>query len=336
MIPRFERCPRNPIVIPGLYDWRRVAVFNPAVIFEDGIFYMLERACSSLDPLKCQVGLLKSDDGVTFEHLSDQPVFGPGQFDAPKGTVEDPRVVKLDGRCCMTFVFRRFAATCRPNGIGVPRYAECPDAPKGELNNYRSGIAVSDDLRRWQVLGLITPPEIHDRDNVLFPEKIGGRYAMLRRPNEYVGRPYGCDKPSIWISFSDDLLKWSEPQLVAKPQQEWEAAKIGAGAPPVRTEAGWLMLYHGVDAKSQYRVGVMLLDGSNPTRVIARAPDYVMEPEEYYEKVGLIIPRVIFPTANVIRRDRVYVYYGCCDTCIALATVGLRELLEYVRQYPVR
>jgi predicted GH43/DUF377 family glycosyl hydrolase len=202
-------------------------------------------------------------------------------------------------------------------------------------NSYRSGIAVSDDMRTWEVLGLITPPGVHDRDCVLFPEKIGGRYAMMRRPSEYVGAAYGCTAPSMWLSYSDDLLTWTDPVLMAQPAQEWEIAKIGAASPPVRTEAGWLTLYHGVDTTSRYRVGVMLLDLDDPARVIARAPEFIMEPEAYYEKVGVIIPNTVFPTANVIVGDELYIYYGCADTCISLATCAVTELLAYVLQWRV-
>jgi predicted GH43/DUF377 family glycosyl hydrolase len=331
---RFERYPGNPIVLPGLHDWRRVTTFNPGVIYTRGAFHMFERACSSLDPLKCQVGWLESPDGFRFRLVSDRPVLAPEDFGTPLGTVEDPRVVEMEGRYLMTFVHRNLSATCRPNGIGVPKYINPANVPPGDLNNYRSGLAASTDLRRWQVLGLITPPEIHDRDNVLFPAKIGGRYAMLRRPENYVGPQYGCDRPSIWLSYSDDLLKWDPPVLVATPRQSWEARKIGAGAPPLLTDAGWLIIYHGVDAHSVYRVGVMLLDRDNPARVVARAPDFVMEPEAYYEKVGLIIPNVVFPSANVLREGTVYVYYGCTDTCIAVATAPLADLLAYVLGFP--
>jgi predicted GH43/DUF377 family glycosyl hydrolase len=321
--------------MPGGFPWRQVAVFNPAVIRHDGAFYMFERACSSLDPLKCQVGLLRSEDGVTFTHVQDYPVLAPEQFGAPGGTVEDPRVVELDGRFVMTFVFRPYAATCMPNGVRVPRYAEARGTPAGVENSYRSGIAVSDDMRTWEVLGLITPPGVHDRDCVLFPEKIGGRYAMMRRPSEYVGAAYGCTAPSMWLSYSDDLLTWTDPVLMAQPAQEWEIAKIGAASPPVRTEAGWLTLYHGVDTTSRYRVGVMLLNLDDPARVIARAPECIMEPEAYYEKVGVIIPNTVFPTANVIVGDELYIYYGCADTCISLATCAVTELLAYVLQWRV-
>ena len=207
---RVERHPNNPIVIPGLHDWRRVAVFNPGVILHEGVFYMFERSCSSLDPLTCRVGLLRSDDGFSFELVGDKPVLAPEDFDTPHGTVEDPRVVSIDGRFCMTFVHRNYVARCFPNGVGVPRYAGSEHVPEGEINNYRSGVAVSDDLRNWEILGLITPPDIHDRDNVLFPTKIGGRYAMLRRPENYVGAEYGCERPSMWTTL------WSRRRITRR------------------------------------------------------------------------------------------------------------------------
>jgi predicted GH43/DUF377 family glycosyl hydrolase len=264
-----ERCSENPIVTPGRWDWRGVAVFNPSVLLDDdGRFYMWERACAGLSPLQCSVGLLASDDGVHFEHVSDRAVLSPEDFDTPAGTVEDPRVVKLDGRYVMTFVHRPFAAVCRPNGRTVPDYAEHPDAPTDGSNAYRSGIAVSDDRASWQHLAFVTEPGIHDRDNILFPEKIGGRYVMLRRPEHWVGPEFGCDRPSMWLAYSENLTDWTEPVLFATPERPWEEKKIGGGPPPIRTEAGWLVLYHGVDRRSTYRVGAMLLDADEPTRVL--------------------------------------------------------------------
>jgi predicted GH43/DUF377 family glycosyl hydrolase len=174
---------------------------------------------------------------------------------------------------------------------------------------------------------------VDDRDNVLFPEKIGGRFAMLRRPMTYVGPEYGCTGPSVWISYSDDLRAWTEPGLVAGPENGWEGGKIGAAAPPLRTPVGWLTLYHGVDSRTVYRVGVMLLDLDDPGKVIARAPGFIMEPERYYEKVGLIIPNVIFPTGNVIHEGVLYVYYGCADTCISVATAPVSQLLDHVLRF---
>ncbi|MFW6061364.1 MAG: glycosidase [Planctomycetota bacterium] len=329
-----QRHPENPIVTPGGPYWRSITTFNPGVVIHDGTFYMLERACSSLAPLYCQFGLLKSDDGVHFELASNEPVFTAEQLGTPKGTVEDPRLVQIGDTFYMTYVHRNYVASCFPNGQGVPDYHNPTFVPPGDPNNYRTGIATSTDLLHWEDLGLVTPPDVDDRDCTLFPEKIGGRFAMLRRPMHYVGQKYGCDRPSIWLSYSDDLKTWSEPHLIAAAEHpDWEAVKIGGAAQPLRTEEGWLLLYHGVDRAGVYRVGAMLLDLHDPTRLIARTPEWLMQPEEYYERVGLIIPRVIFPSANVIRDGTVYVYYGCCDTCISLATARLADLLAAVLEH---
>jgi predicted GH43/DUF377 family glycosyl hydrolase len=332
---KLKRHEDNPIVRPGKHHWRRVATFNPGVVLDgDGVFWMLERACSSLAPLFSHFGLLRSDDGVHFELASDEPVFTASQLGTPRGTVEDARVVRIDGTYYMTYVHRNYVASCYPNGVGIPLYADVADVPPGDLNNYRSGVAKSDDLVHWEDLGLVTAKNLDDRDCVLFPEKIGGRFAMLRRPMNFVGPEFGCDGPSIWLSWSDDLINWDRPQLVATPDSdEWEGGKIGAGATPMKTDEGWLIIYHGVDNTVTYRSSVMLLDLEDPTKVIARSPDYILEPEEYYERVGLIIPNVVFPSANVIKDGTVYVYYGCCDTCISLATAPLSDLLDYVLQY---
>ncbi len=332
---KITRYPGNPIVIPGGQSWRAVATFNPGVVLDDdGTFHMLERACSSLAPLKCQLGLLSSQDGFHFQHAVKWPVFTPEQLGTPRGTIEDPRVVKIDGTFYMTYVHRNVASSCHPTGLGVPVYTGPDDVAPNDPNNYRTGIAKSSDMKEWENLGLITPPDLDDRDCILFPEKIKGRYAMLRRPLNFVGPEYGCSQPSIWLSYSDNLRNWGDPTLVATVENDtWEARRIGASTPPIKTKEGWLMLYHGVDKETVYRLGVMLLDRANPGKVIARSPEFIMEPEAYYEKVGLIIPRVVFPTANVVKDDLLYIYYGCADTCISVATVPLADLLAYVLQF---
>jgi len=173
---------------------------------------------------------------------------------------------------------------------------------------------------------------------ILFPEKIGGRFAILRRPLRFVGTDtgHGGDLPAIRISFSDDLLSWTPPEVIALPEQAWEGNRIGGSTPPIRTEAGWLVLYHGVEdlypttRRVCYRVGAMLLDLADPRRVLARTRRPLMEPEAYYEKFGLYIPNVIFPTGNVVKDGLLWLYYGVCDTAIALATVPLDELVEHL------
>jgi Predicted glycosylase len=329
---RIERCAENPIVRPGGYGWRRVSAFNPGVIHENGKFYMYERAAGSLKPFNTCIGLLESTDGIHFTSSCETPVFTAETLGFPQGSVEDARVVRLDGTLYMCYAMQPYGFDCWPTGVGVPdyyprHYSEWSENGVRPMST-RSGIAVSDDYIHFKHLCYTTPPELDDRDNALFPEKINGRFALLRRPMEYVGDQYGTGLPGIWISYSDDLTTWSAPELVAVAENfEWEGTKIGAAAAPVRTESGWLLLYHGVDQNTVYRVGAMLLDPENPAKVLGRTKSWIMEPEAYYETHGLIIPNTIFPTAAVDVNGMLYIYYGCCDTSIGLAKVPVKDIL---------
>lgn len=316
-----EKYSGNPIVTPGEAAWRAAAVFNPAVILDNGKFYMLERAAGGLRPFICSFGLLESEDGFHFKRVGDSPVFTAQEMGYEKGTVEDPRLVKIDGEFYLTFAYRPYTYNCAPTGVGVPDYTPLVGELDKGINNTLSAIAVSKDLKEFKVRSLINKADVDERDNILFPEKINGKFFLLRRPKQF------NDRPSIYYSTSEDCENWSEPKLLAAPMYDWEGGKIGAGAPPVRTKKGWLLLYHGVDKNDVYRVGAMLLDLNDPTRVLARTPRYIMEPTEYYEKQGLVIPNVVFPTACVKKDDTVYIYYGCCDTCIAVATVPEEKLI---------
>jgi predicted GH43/DUF377 family glycosyl hydrolase len=341
MALKITRCAENPIVWPGLYEWRQCSVYNPAVIYDEGRFYMYERASGSLRPHHCCIGLLESGDGVHFRHVTDKPVFTARMAGSPCGSVQDPRVVRIDGTYYMTYAFRRFAWSINPTGLGVPesRQSEFPGFdPARDKNQTRSGIAISKDRVHWEHVAWATPADIDDRDVILFPEKIGGRFAVLRRPIGFVDTDTGHSEehPSIRISFSDDLRTWTAPEAVARPEFKWEDNRIGGSAPPVRTDRGWLVLYHGVEnvypptRRVIYRLGAMMLDLEKPRRVIARTPGFIMEPEAYYEKFGLFIPNVIFPTAAVVKDGLLRIYYGVCDTAIALATVPLDELVDHV------
>ena len=356
MASLFNRCPENPIVVPGRYPWRMSNTFNPGVLYEDGKFYMYERAAGGLRPFHCYIGMLESEDGIHFRHVSDQPVFTPEMAGSPYGSVQDPRVVKIEDTYYMTYAFRPYAWNSYPTGLGVPESseAEFPGFTGGSAENQtRSGIAVSKDRVHWAHLAWATPKEIDDRDVILFPDKIGGRYWLLRRPLQFVNPDHSqiqsLDAPGIWITSSDDLKSWDEPQLLITPEQWWEgvppegtsqegrsAGRIGGSTPPIKTEAGWLVIYHGVEPvypptkRVIYRLGAMLLDLENPTQVLARTRDFIMEPNAYYERFGLYIPDVIFATGSVVVDGLLYLYYGVCDTAIAVATVPLAVLVEYV------
>ena len=361
MPPVFTRHPANPIIVPGLYDWRRAVTFNPGVLLDDdGRFYLYERTAGQLRPFHCFIGMMESDDGIHFVHTSPEPVFTPAMAGNELGSVQDPRLAKIDGVYYMTYAFRPFAWSSNPTGVGVPesQESEFPGVERAPIpanavvgsknvqngrpdNLTRSGIAVSTDRVHWHHHVWATPADMDDRDVILFPEKVNGKFMLLRRPLQMVGANYGTDYPAIWICESDDLENWSKPVLLAKAEYDWEDNRIGGSTPPIKTEKGWLILYHGVENQDPeikrvcYRMGAMLLDLNDPTKVIARVPHAIMEPETYYERFGLYIPNVIFPTANVVKDGIIYLYYGVCDTAIALATCPLDELTDYVASFPI-
>ncbi len=344
---KIKRCAENPIVWAGLYDWRMCVTLNPGVIYDEGRFFMYERTAGQLRPFHCYVGMLESEDGIHFRHVKDEPVLTPEMCGSKYGSVQDPRVVKIDGSYYMTFAFRPFSWSSNPTGLGVPEsyIGEFPGFSGDDKDNQsRSGIAISTDRVSWRVHGWVNPKDIDDRNVILFPEKINGKYAVLRRPSGFVSTQaqHSGSAPSVQISYSDDMETWSEPQVVIHPKFKWEDNRIGGSTPPLRTEHGWLVFYHGVEnvypptRRVIYRMSAMMLDLAEPTKVLARCPEPIMEPTEYYEKFGLYLPDVIFPTAAVVKDGLVYIYYGVCDTAIALATVGLDELVEYVMSYPVK
>lgn len=339
----FTRHLQNPIVQPGLYDWRMAVTFNPGVLYENGEFFLYERTAGSLRPFHCYIGLLKSSDGVQFQHVQNEPVFTPEMAGSVYGSVQDPRMVKIDDTYYMTYAYRPYAWECFPTGLGIPESREVhyPGFNGDSSHNQtRSGIAVSTDKINWQHHCWPTPKELDDRDVILFPEKVDGKFALLRRPLGFVGPDVKPGLAAIYICYSDDLHTWSEPKPLIQPEFEWEGTRIGGSTPPIKTDAGWLTFYHGVEEAEPatrrviYRMGAMLLDLDDPRKVIARCPHPIFQPEAYYEKFGLFIPNVVFPTAAVVVEDEIYLYYGCCDTAIGLATAKLIDVLDTVLQFP--
>jgi predicted GH43/DUF377 family glycosyl hydrolase len=290
--------------------------------------------------------MLESRDGVRFTHVSDKPVLTPEMCGSRHGSVQDPRVVRIGSDYLMTFAYRPFAWNCWPTGVGVPDskqadYPEFDGDPK--KNQTRSGIAVSRNRKDWEIAGWVNVLEIDDRDVILFPEKINGRYCVLRRPISFVDTSTSHKEPhpSICISYSDNLTDWTQPEPIVLPEFPWENNRIGASTPPIRTDKGWLVFYHGVETTDPdrrtviYRTGVLLLDLEHPGKIVALPPDFIFEPEEYYEKFGLYIPNVVFPTASPVVNGMVHLYYGVCDTAICLATVRLDELTAYALEFPL-
>jgi beta-1,2-mannobiose phosphorylase / 1,2-beta-oligomannan phosphorylase len=332
---KLQKYSDNPILRPHPdRTWENLVVCNPGVIYDQGLFHMLYRAAGNDVDHVIRFGLATSTDGIHFDRQSHLPILSPSEDGPDAGCIEDPRIVKLDGHFYITYAYR--AHKPRQYWLQENNASYSPDDPSLPplfgYNMTASGLLLSDDLRTFRRLGRITRPDVDDRDVILFPDKIGGKYAMLHRPMQWVGPDFGTKYPAIWISFSDDLLAWSESFLLAKGQEDWEC-KIGGSTPPLKTSSGWFVIYHAVDSKGVYRVGVMMLDLEDPTKVIARTPLPIMEPEEDFEWNGLYPFGVVFPTANVVVNDVLYVYYGCADQTIGVATANFPALVEFVMQF---
>jgi predicted GH43/DUF377 family glycosyl hydrolase len=151
---------------------------------------------------------------------------------------------------------------------------------------------------------------------------------------QWVGRKYGTRYPAIWICFGDDPLKWGPCHMLAKARFRWER-KIGGSTPPLKHPRGWFVLYHAVDAAGMYHVGALMLDLADPRRVIARTPRPLLSPEAKCERHGLYPHGVVFPTGNVVVDGRLFVYYGCADKYVGVATADFDRLVDFVMQHPV-
>lgn len=328
----------HPILRPHPSNpWENLVVCNPGVIHEDGLFHMLYRAAGDDKDHVIHFGLATSRDGIHFERQSDSPILSPSEDGPDAGCIEDPRIVKLDGHFYVTYAYRAYKP--RQYWLQPDNSAYNPKDPTlpalfGQ-NMTASGLLVSDDLRTFRRLGRITRSDVDDRDVILFPDKVGGKYVMLHRPMQWAGAKYNTEYPAMWLSYSEDLLTWSESTLLAKAAFPWER-KIGGSTPPLKTDHGWFVIYHGVDAKGVYRVGVLLLDLEDPSKIIARTPEPIMEPDQDFERKGLYPHGVVFPTANVVVDGTLYVYYGAADETIGVATANFAEIVDYVRKFPVR
>lgn len=330
----------NPILSP-LDDspWENLVTCNPGVIYDGGTFYMLYRAAGDDEDHVIRFGLATSTDGFHFTRVSREPVFGPSEDGPDSGCVEDPRIVKLGDTFYITYAYRPYAPgrywTFPHDVVRLPACdGFAPKAWAKSLGN--TGLAMTKDFRSFRRLGRLTSPVLDDRDVILFPEKVGGKFVMLHRPKDWVGASYGVSDPSIWIKFSDDLLAWEDKPstllLTGRPNS-WEE-KIGGSTPPILTDEGWLMLYHGVadGGLAQYSVGALLLKADDPTVVLSRTPEPILEPELPYETQGFY-NGCVFPTGNVVVDGTLYVYYGAADKHVGVATCKLDELLKYLNNF---
>jgi beta-1,4-mannooligosaccharide/beta-1,4-mannosyl-N-acetylglucosamine phosphorylase len=301
------RSARNPIIGRDLLP-RSNSIFNSAVVrFGDG-FAGVFRVDDTARTMNLHAG--RSADGVTWQ-LDPEPIaFVPSdervaELQGPFVHAYDPRVTWLEDRFYVTWC----------SGYHGPTI----------------GVGWTTDFATFHQLDNAFLP--FNRNGVLFPRRIGDRYAMLSRPSDNGHTPFG----DIFYSESPDLVHWGRHRHVMAPQAwTWGSTKVGAGPTPIETGEGWLLLYHGVLTSCNgfvYSMGAALLDLDQPWKVIARGRDYLLSPQVPYEQVG-DVPNVVFPCAALVERetDRVAIYYGAADTVTCLAYGQLSEILASLRQ----
>jgi predicted GH43/DUF377 family glycosyl hydrolase len=304
-----KRHAENPILTAADWTYPMNTVFNAAAtILQDGTTLLLcrvedRRGLSHL----CAA---RSQNGVDGWQIDPQPTLlaDPEHYPEELWGIEDPRITFLPE-------LEKYAIAYTAYFVG------------GTVVS----LALTEDFRKFQRLGPITTP--WNKDAALLPRRINGLWALIHRP-------LGMDNGSnIWISFSEDLIRWGDHKLVFRSRRGtwWDSHKIGLSSPPIETEQGWLMIYHGVKHTADgllYRQGLALLDLENPAKCLLRGDEWIFSPEESYEMIG-DVGDVVFSCGHTIAPDgdTLRLYYGGADTCMALATGSIREMMTWLEKH---
>ncbi|MFA6324947.1 MAG: hypothetical protein WCX46_01845 [Candidatus Paceibacterota bacterium] len=305
----FKRAEQNPIIVPKPENsWESKATFNPATILLENKIHILYRTLSNDNT--SFVGYASSKNGVDIDERLEIPIYSPREdFEMKKiangnSGCEDPRLTQIGKTIYMCYTAF--------DSIGPPRVAV-------------SSISEKDFLQKkwnWEKPILITPKGFDDKDTCFFPEKLKGGYLVLHRVGNEI-----CGDYLFSLDFKKEIVKKCI-RIIGPRINGWDSAKVGISAPPIKTKHGWLLLYHGVSrSHSTYRVGAVLLDLKDPAIVLARSSDPIFEPEEEYEKVG-IVNNVVFPCGMVEKKGILYIYYGGADKVVGVATMKLSILLK--------
>ncbi len=303
---KLTRVGDGPILTPRTHiPWEESAVLNTAAIHDGELFHLFYRGITH-SPARNRscIGHAWSRDGVDFER-ADGPVIRNGIRPECNVGVEDPRIVKIGDTYHLCYV--------------------CWNEEKVNI-----ALATSRDLWSWEDRGIIFGFDEfgNNKNATLWPEMLGGKYALIHRP---MGFAWGEDPHPLdmWLSTSADLRTWQGHRRLLRARRgevAWEHEKIGLGAPPFRTDQGWLMIYHAVDARMVYRLGLALLDLDNPSKVLKRTDEPILEPAADWELQG-DVNNVVFTCGAVLLGTELWVYYGGADTVIGLAKGDVTEWL---------
>ena len=305
----FERHPGNPILSVNDWPYRANSVFNAAAAEVNGEIILLARVEDYRGISHLTAAM--SDNGIDKWKVNSEPTLKPEPKQHPEEIwgIEDPRITRLEE-------LNKWAICYTAYSKGGPLVS----------------LALTEDFKSFERQGSVMPPE--DKDAALFPVKFNGRWAMLHRPvpkSALLGA-------HIWISFSPNLKHWGEHQEIIQAREGgwWDANKIGLCAPPMYSEQGWLILYHGVRTTASgsiYRLGLALLELDNPTKVIRRTEEWIFGPKASYEREG-DVDDVVFPCGWVKKGDKLFIYYGAADSRICLATASFKELVDFILKCP--
>ncbi len=293
----------NPII--GWNSVKDVArIYNSAVVPYKGEFIGIFRADHKDGIPYLHLG--RSKDGIKW-NIEENPISWKDENGKPydPGYAYDPRLTEIDGKYYVVW---------------------CTDFGGPSL-----GLGVTEDFEYFTRLENVFPP--FTRNGVLFPRKINDKYLMLSRPSDSGHTPFG----DIFVSESKDLEYWGHHRRVMTSGVTWwQGKKIGAGAVPIETSEGWLLLYHGVNGTCNgfvYSIGAAILDINNPSKVLYRTRDYLLTPETPYEVTGFV-PGVVFPCSTLCDKEtgRIAIYYGGADTCLCLAYANLDELVNHIKE----
>jgi len=304
------RAQENPIVTPDpAHAWEKTAVFNAAAIDLGGTAHILYRAMG--EDNTSVLGYAASKNGIKISERGTEPAYVPREdFEMKKGHpqgnsgCEDPRLTKIDNTVYMTYTAY--------DGVRPTRVA---------LTSLSVKDFVAKKWDKWSAPVLTTPENVNDKDMCLMPEKIGGQYMLIHRID-----PMICADFLDTLDFTRAKLTRCIEIMGPRPGM-WDSKKIGIAGPPIKTKKGWLLIYHGVSKTSTYRLGAVLLDLKNPSIIISRSVDTILEPLEKYEKEG-VVRNAVFSCGQVLRGDTLIIYYGGADTVLCVATISLKKLLN--------
>jgi len=283
------------------HKWESRAVLNPGTIRDGEIVHMLYRAVEGEN--FSTIGYAKLDRKGNVLERRPEPVI-KRETDQEKQGCEDARIVKFEDTYYIFYTAY--------NGITV-----------------RVAAASTTDFITFTKHGVVIPG-VNNKDAMIFPEPINNKVILIHRIEPNIQFAY-FDSIEQMLSGDENYwknyLKRIDEFTVMQPEFDWEYSKIGAGAPPIKTARGWLMIYHGVDKNLVYRAGAALLDLENPTKIIGRLPYPILEPKRKYELQG-DVPNVVFPEGTALFDDELLVYYGGADKVIAMASVNINELVD--------